>query len=394
MILVVNSGSSSIKFKLFDIKNEPVAILDGLAERISIDNGRLKFEHHEQKYLYETELKDHESTIQLILDKLIELKIIANVEEITAVGFRVVHGGKISKSSVIDQNLLEQIKENVKLAPLHNPGAIVAIEAVSKLMPKAKLVACFDTAFHQTMPEINYLYTTPYKWYEKHNVRKYGFHGISYQYITSKCENIFNKKSENLNLIICHLGNGASICCVKNGQSYDTSMGLTPLSGLMMGTRSGDVDPSIIEYMAKELNTDVFEITKALNKESGLLGMSTISADMRDVEQAYQNHDPKAIVAIEKYTQTVADFIVKYANYLDDIDGIVFTAGVGENGSLIRDLIIQKLRLLKVELDKVKNQTKYDDFNLISTNNSQLPVYAIRTNEEKMICLDTLNLTK
>ncbi|UWD34678.1 acetate kinase [Mycoplasma cottewii] len=393
MILVVNSGSSSIKFKLFETTNGVEAILDGLAERIGID-GRLKFEHNDQKYVYDDELKDHESAIKFILDKLIELKIIDNVEQITGVGFRTVHGGEISQSTLIDENVLNKIKENIKLAPLHNPGAIVAIEAVSKLMPKAKLVSCFDTAFHQTMPEVNYLYSTPYSWYEKHRVRKYGFHGISYQYITSKCESIFNKKSEDLNLIVCHLGNGASICCVKNGKSHDTSMGLTPLAGLMMGTRSGDVDPSIAEYMAKELNTDIFEITKSLNKESGLLGMSGISADMRDVTDAYLKGDKRAILTIEKYAQTVADFIVKYANYLDNVDGIVFTAGIGENSSLIRKIIIEKVKLLQVKIDENKNTSKYDDFMLISTDDSKVPVYAIRTNEEKMICLDTLKLTK
>ncbi|AJM71919.1 acetate kinase [Mycoplasma yeatsii] len=394
MILVVNSGSSSIKFKLFETTNEVEAILDGLAERIGID-GRLKFEHNDQKYEYDNELKDHESAIQFILDKLIELKIIQNVEQITAVGFRTVHGAEISQSTLIDENLINKLKENIKLAPLHNPGGIVAIEAVSKIMPKAKLVACFDTAFHQTMPEVNYLYTTPYEWYEKHGVRKYGFHGISYQYITSKCESIFNKKSENLNLVICHLGNGASICCVKDGKSYDTSMGLTPLAGLMMGTRSGDVDPSIAEYMAKELNTDIFEITKSLNKESGVLGISGVSSDMRDVGAAALNGDKRAILAIEKYTQLVADFIVKYANYLDNIDGIIFTAGIGENSTSIRRKVIEKVKLLQLKIDENKNSNrKYDDFMLISADDSKIPVYAIRTNEEKMICLETLKLTK
>ncbi|QVK06208.1 acetate kinase [Mycoplasma mycoides] len=393
MILVINSGSSSIKFKLFDTSKTIEPILDGLAERIGID-GFLKFEHNNQKYKFEDPLPDHEHAIQLILNKLLELKIISNIDEINGVGFRVVHGGQISHSSIITDEILSKIQDSVKLAPLHNPAAIIAIKAVKKLMPNTNMVACFDTAFHQTMPEVNYLYTVPYKWYEEFGVRKYGFHGISYEYIVNKSSEILNKKKENLNLIVCHLGNGASISCIKDGKTYDTSMGLTPLAGLMMGTRSGDIDVSICEYIAKQTNTDIFTITQTLNKQSGLLGLSQVSADMRDVLEQYDKNDKKAVIAVEKYVQIVADFIVKYANYLDNIDAVVFTAGIGENADVIRDLICKKVKLLDLQIDQDKNQAKYSDYKLISSEESKIPVYAIRTNEEKMICLDTLNLIK
>ncbi|WP_434329169.1 acetate kinase [Mycoplasma capricolum] len=393
MILVINSGSSSIKFKLFDTSKAIEPILDGLAERIGID-GFLKFEHNNQKYKFEDPLPNHEHAIQLILNKLLELKIISNIDEIKGVGFRVVHGGEISHSSIINEEVLQKIQESVKLAPLHNPAAIIAIKAVKKLMPNTSMVACFDTAFHQTMPQVNYLYSVPYKWYEEFGVRKYGFHGISYEYIVNKCEEILNKKKEHLNLIVCHLGNGASISCIKDGKSYDTSMGLTPLAGLMMGTRSGDIDVSICEYVAKQTNSDIFAITQILNKQSGLLGLSQNSADMRDVLEQYDRNDKKAIIAVEKYVQVVADFIVKYANYLDSIDAVVFTAGIGENADVIRDLICKRVKLLGLQIDQEKNESKYWDYKLISSEKSKIPVYAIRTNEEKMICLDTLNLIK
>jgi len=393
MILVVNSGSSSIKFKLFNDENQKVSpIVEGLAERIGID-GFIKIEYQGTKHTYDNQLPNHEVAIKIILDQLIALKAIDNLAEITGVGFRVVHGGKISHSSIIDDQIYGEIKENVKLAPLHNPGALVAIDAVKKLIPETKMVACFDTAFHQTMPEINYLYSTPYNWYTDYEVRKYGFHGISYQYITQKMGSILNKPVTDLNLIVCHLGNGASITCVKNGQSYDTSMGLTPLAGLMMGTRSGDVDPSIVQYMIKQLDSDVNTVTDLLNKESGVKGVSGISADMRDVGDAYEENNPRAVLALEKYSQIVADFIVKYANYLNNkIDGIVFTAGIGENSTLVKKLIIEKVHLLNTELDSELNTFGFADYKLISTKSSQVPVYAVRTDEETMICLDTLKL--
>ncbi|AUM62379.1 acetate kinase [Spiroplasma monobiae] len=396
MILVVNAGSSSIKFRLFndsDIKN-PVDVLDGIAERITVD-GFVSFKYEGKKYEFDMELPNHEVAIQFILNKLIELNVIVNINDINAVGFRIVHGVTISKSSIIDQKVFETISEAVKLAPLHNPGAIIAIEAIKKIMPKAKMVACFDTAFHQTLGEEQFLYPVPYSWFEEHGVRKYGFHGISYQYITEKMSEILVKSKDKLNLIVCHLGNGASITCIKNGKSFDTTMGLTPLAGIMMGTRSGDIDPSIIEYMSKELNLDVSKITNILNKESGLLGLSGKSSDMRDITDGYFKGDKNYIRALNKYTQVAADYIVKFANLLgNDFDGIVFTAGIGENSVTTRKLILDKLPLLNIEIDSAKNEESYGDYKYISSRNSKIKVLAVRTNEELMICKDTINLTK
>ncbi|ATZ20570.1 acetate kinase [Mesoplasma coleopterae] len=396
MILVVNAGSSSIKFRLFNDldKNNPIDILDGLAERITVD-GAVSFKYEGKKYEYNVELPNHEVAIKFILDKLIELNIISNVDDINAVGFRVVHGGTISKSSIIDQKVFDTIKDAVKLAPLHNPGAITAIEAIEKVMPKAKLVACFDTAYHQTLAEEQYLYAVPYSWYKEHGVRKYGFHGISYQYIAEKMSEVLNKPKDKLNLIVCHLGNGASITCIKNGKSFDTTMGLTPLAGVMMGTRSGDIDPSIIEYMCKELKTDVSKITNILNKESGLLGLSGKSSDMRDVTGGYFKGDEDYKRALNKYTQVAADYIIRFANLLGrDIDGIVFTAGVGENSIHTRQFILEKLPLLDIKIDTAKNDESYGDYKYISSADSKIKVLAVRTNEELMICKDTINLTK
>ncbi|AVN60066.1 acetate kinase [Mesoplasma entomophilum] len=396
MILVVNAGSSSIKFRLFNDtdKNNPIDILDGLAERITID-GAVSFKYEGNKYEYKVDLPNHEIAIKFILDKLIELNIISNVEEINAVGFRVVHGGTISESSVINEKVFNTIKDAIKLAPLHNPGAITAIEAIKKVMPKAKLVACFDTAYHQTLAEEQYLYAVPYSWYKEHGVRKYGFHGISYQYIAEKMSEVLNKPKDELNLIVCHLGNGASITCIKNGKSFDTTMGLTPLAGVMMGTRSGDIDPSIIEYMCKELKTDVSKITNILNKESGLLGLSGKSSDMRDVTGGYFKGDEDYKRALNKYTQVAADYIIRFANLLGrDIDGIVFTAGVGENSIHTRQFILEKLPLLDIKIDTAKNDESYGDYKYISSADSKIKVLAVRTNEELMICKDTISLTK
>ncbi|ATQ35207.1 acetate kinase [Mesoplasma entomophilum] len=396
MILVVNAGSSSIKFRLFNDtdKNNPIDILDGLAERITID-GAVSFKYEGNKYEYKVDLPNHEIAIKFILDKLIELNIISNVEEINAVGFRVVHGGTINESSVINEKVFNTIKDAIKLAPLHNPGAITAIEAIKKVMPKAKLVACFDTAYHQTLAEEQYLYAVPYSWYKEHGVRKYGFHGISYQYIAEKMSEVLNKPKDKLNLIVCHLGNGASITCIKNGKSFDTTMGLTPLAGVMMGTRSGDIDPSIIEYMCKELKTDVSKITNILNKESGLLGLSGKSSDMRDVTGGYFKGDEDYKRALNKYTQVAADYIIRFANLLGrDIDGIVFTAGVGENSIHTRQFILEKLPLLDIKIDTAKNDESYGDYKYISSADSKIKVLAVRTNEELMICKDTISLTK
>ncbi|WP_338984845.1 acetate kinase [Spiroplasma endosymbiont of Diplazon laetatorius] len=393
MILVVNAGSSSIKFKLFDISDSknPISLVDGLAERISVD-GRLTIEIDDQKHVFEDKMDDHLDAVKLILAKFTDLKVIEKPEDIKGIGFRIVHGGdKIVETVELTDEIKKTVEDNIRLAPLHNPGALTSINAFQESLPHAKLVGCFDTSYHQTMPEISYMYTVPYEWYTDLKVRKYGFHGISYEYIAFKSQEIFNKKQEDLNLIVCHLGNGASICAIKNGKSYNTTMGLTPLAGLMMGTRSGDIDPSIIQYVAKETGKDVFEVTDILNKQSGLQGVSKISSDMRDVIAAAANNNAQASLALELYTQTVADFIVKFANQINDnIDGVIFTAGIGENASIVREKVIQKCGLLGLSIDSSLNDEKYGDYLNISSKDSKIPVLKVRTNEELMICNQTL----
>ncbi|QBQ08091.1 acetate kinase [Spiroplasma gladiatoris] len=394
MILVVNAGSSSIKFKLYKIENKtPVALVEGLAERIAVD-GALTIKRGEDKYEYKDQYDNHLMAVNSILKHFKELEVIKNENDIKGIGFRVVHGGdKIVKTVELTEENKKAVEDNIKLAPLHNPGALTAINAFQKGLPNAKLVGCFDTSFHQTMPKKNYLYSVPLKWYENHKVRKYGFHGISFDYITHKSSEVLNKKLEDTNLIICHLGNGASMCCVKNGKSYDTTMGLTPLAGLMMGTRSGDIDSSILQYMAKELNLDIYELTDILNKQSGLLGISEISSDMRDVSNAALNDkNPKAISALELYTQRIAEYIIKFANHLEGkVDAIVFTAGIGENSIITRELVIDKIKILNIKLDSSLNEQNYEDYLEISSQNSDIKVYKIRTDEELMICKETIN---
>ncbi|ATZ18928.1 acetate kinase [Williamsoniiplasma somnilux] len=394
MILVVNSGSSSIKFKLFAIKkNVPIAILDGLAERIGVD-GFLKIEFNGEKHQFNQKMSNHNEAIQFILKQFEELKVIKDKKDIAAVGFRIVHGGKITEPVVIDKKVFKEIEACVKLAPLHNPGALVAIEAFKIEMPKVKLIASFDTSFHQTMDEETFLYSVPYEWYKKYQVRKFGFHGISYKYITEKYAKMIKKPVGKLNLIICHLGSGASVACVKNGKSIDTTMGFTPLAGLMMGTRSGDIDPSIIQYMVKALNKDVFEITSILNKESGLKGFSEISSDMREIIAEVEKGNKHAVLTLNKYSQNVADFIVKYANRLEGkIDALIFTAGIGENSDTVRKEIINRVNILGLKLNPKENIKRYDDFLKISNKDSKFDIYAIKTNEELMICQETMDLT-
>ncbi|WP_031542499.1 acetate kinase [Mesoplasma photuris] len=397
MILVINAGSSSIKFKLFsvsDIKN-PLPILEGLSERIGVD-GFMKIKFNNEKFEYSNALPNHEVAIALVLEKFQELGAIKNKDEIHAIGFRVVHGGKLAKSVVINDEVYQIIKSNIELAPLHNPAAITVIDAVKKIMSSTKMVACFDTAFHQTMNKEEFLYPVPNNWYEDFGVRKYGFHGISYNYIVENYSKLSGKSKNDLNLIVCHLGNGASISAIKNGKTIDTTMGFTPLAGLMMGTRSGDIDPSIIQFICKKTGKTVDEVTNILNKESGLLGMSGLSADMRDVLDANEKNDEKAKLALTKYNQIVADWIVKFANKLEGkVDAIIFTAGIGENSVRTRKFVMNNLHILGTEIDEEANHNfSYEDHLLVSSKTSAIPVYAMRTDEEKMICLDTLNLTK
>jgi len=393
MILVVNPGSSSIKFKLYDISNpsNPIAFVEGLAERIGVD-GFLTLKINGIKKDYNDDMSNHEMAVQVILNRFQENNVIKNIDEIKGIGFRIVHGGsQVIKPVLIDNKIKKVIENNIKLAPLHNPGALTAINAFEIKLPSSKLVGCFDTSFHQTMPTEKFLYPLPIDLYQKYSVRKYGFHGISYEYITQKTANILNKDINKVNLIICHLGNGASVCCVKNGQSFDTTMGLTPLAGLMMGTRSGDIDPSIHQYLAKQMNLNIEQITDLLNKNSGLLGVSQISSDMREITKAVKNSNKEAILTLNMWAQRVADYVVKYANYLEgQIDAIIFTAGVGENSADANSAILDKINILDIKYEVDKINLNYDDYIKISSYKSKYNIYKIRTNEELMICEETL----
>lgn len=384
--LIINAGSSSIKFQLFDESQKILA--KGLCERIFVD-GHFEITVGEKKITKTEDFSDHEKAFKCILNYLLDLKVINDLKEISGVGHRVVQGADYFKDSVIiDQTFLDKIEEYIKLAPLHNKPESEVIKIVQKTISNAVNIAVFDTTFHVTRPAENYMYAVPREWEEKFMIKKYGAHGTSYRYVNLKMQKVLNKTD--VNLIICHLGNGASICSVKNSKSYNTSMGFTPLEGLIMGTRSGDIDPAVVEYLCNQNNMTVSNVLNDLNKKSGILGL-TGSADMRDV---LKNRD-KNKVAIKMYCQRVADYIIKYWNQLSgEIDGIVFTAGVGENSTDIIRGIIELLPVLKIEISDQDLESKYDDFKLITTPNSHVNVYQVRTNEELMILQDILRLIK
>ncbi len=392
MILVINAGSSSMKFQLYKvIDNNYEVICKGLAERINID-GIFTIKFNGQEFQTNEVLPDHSATAKVLIAKLKEHKIIQDFADIQGIGHRIVHGGeKFTQSTVITDEVFGEIKRMVTLAPLHNLPAIAAIEAFRNIVSVPN-VAVFDTSFHTTIPEENYLYSVPYEWYTEHQVRRYGFHGISYRYITKRLVEVLQKPAANLNTIICHLGNGASVCAVKNGKSFNTSMGLTPLEGLIMGTRSGDIDPSIHQFIANQTGTKLDDITNTLNKKSGLLGISGVSSDLRDVFKSSKDNN-RSKLALTMSAKRIAKYIVAYANDLGtNLDAVVFTAGIGENSSDMRQLVINEVKLLNLELSAQANQSSYENENLISTPQASCPVYAMRTNEEVMICEDTYHL--
>ncbi|WP_342269178.1 acetate kinase [Spiroplasma endosymbiont of Aspidapion aeneum] len=391
MILVVNPGSSSIKFKIFNVKDQEIA--QGLAERIGVD-GVLTIKYGEKKFEEKYNFKNHTLAAKEIINNLLNLKIITKLDDILGVGYRIVHGGKkLDRPILIDDNVLKEMNACIDLAPLHNKAAMVTIEAFRNVLPKTKFVGCFDTSFHATIPQVNHFYPINWEYYEKYDVKRYGFHGISFEFITEKMKSILKK--DNVNLIICHIGNGASCCCVKDNKSFDTTMGFTPLAGLMMGTRSGDVDPSIISYMAGKKNTTAHEIVDELNKKSGLLGVSSVSSDFRDVTQSLEKGDKKAKLAFDIYKKRISDIIVNYANQLDGkVDAVIFTAGVGENSYLLREEAIKNVKIIGLEIDSNENKKSYDDFTKISSAKSAYPIYAVRTDEELMICSSTKKIIK
>ena len=392
-LLSVNAGSSSLKFRLYEMPEEKL-LMKGMFERIGLFGSCYSIRIGDEKISKDVPLKDHNEAVKILLDELINNRVISSLDEIEAVGNRVVHGGnKYSKSVEITDRVLMEIEEISDLAPLHNPAALKGIYAFKKNIPNAKLVACFDTAFHQTMKEKTYLYPVPYEWYVKYDVRKYGFHGLSHKFITEKMKEMLGK---NPNLIICHIGNGASITAVKDGKSIDTSMGFTPNAGIMMGTRSGDIDYSILSYIMKKEERNLDWMDSQLNKQSGLEGIAGMS-DLRDIDRAYETRDAKALLALDMYTDKIVDYVAKYYVKLGgEVDAICFTAGGGENDDIIRKEAINKLYPLGIYLDEEKNKetiVRKGVEGIISSNESKIPVYVLATDEELMIARDTYDLS-
>ncbi|RIV16788.1 acetate/propionate family kinase [Mycoplasmopsis gallopavonis] len=396
-VLVINAGSSSIKMSLFR-KHDLALLASGIAERIGLAQGNLSIkvikEDFEKKFSKEVVLENHQVAVEEIAHLMAELELIKDKEEIVYIGFRIVQGGDYFKSTTkIDSEVLAKIDECSMYAPLHNPGAIMSIKGFQKVFPKAKLSADFDTAFHTTLNKLNSTYPIPYELSEKYKVKKYGAHGISHEYITGKLAEILGK--EKVTFVNMHLGNGASLCAVKDSQSFDTSMGLTPLAGVMMGTRSGDIDPSIHQFLMKQMNLTIDEFTDLLNKKSGVLGVSGISSDMRDIQNAIDEGNQQADFALELYTQKIADYVAIYANKLGGkLDALVFTAGIGENDYEVRVRTIKKLFFKHIEIDEQKNMQRFGHPELISTPNSEIPVYVIPTNEELVIARNAIKINE
>ena len=392
-VLVINCGSSSLKYQLIDSQTEAV-LAKGLCERIGID-GRLVYEKAGcDKEVTEAAMPTHKQAIQLVLDALVNptTGAIADLTAIDAVGHRVVHGGeKFATSTVLTEEVIAVIEECNDLAPLHNPANLIGIRACQELMPNVPMVAVFDTAFHQTMPEIAYMYGLPYEYYEKYSVRRYGFHGTSHSYVSKRAADILGKDYSELKTIVCHLGNGASICAVNGGKSVDTSMGLTPLEGLIMGTRSGDVDPSILDFIAQKENLTLSEVMNVLNKKSGVEGISGVSSDFRDLSAAAAEGNHRAELAIDAFAYRVVKYIGAYVAAMNGVDAICFTAGLGENDAATRAKIVSNLAYLGIAIDEEANNIRGKEV-VISTADSKVKVLTIPTNEELAICRETVAL--
>ena len=394
-ILVLNCGSSSLKYQLINMETDEV-LASGKYERIGEKEAFITHKALGKKVKIEKSAYDHKEAIEFTLEQFTnpEYKVIESLEEINAIGHRVVHGGEIFKeSAVIDDKVIEQIKECSEFAPLHNPAAVLGMEACRKVMPGKPMVAVFDTTFHQTMPKEKYIYPIPYEYYKKYGVRKYGAHGTSHKYVSRRLAEIENKPVEELKIVTCHLGQGASICAVKNGKSLDTSMGLTPLGGIPMVTRSGDLDPSVLTYLMKKENLSAQEMEDILNKKSGLMGISGLAPDFRVMEEESNNGNESAKIAIEEFNYAIASYITKYAMAMDGADYIIFTGGIGENQVNIRKGICEKLTFMGVKLDNEANQIRGEE-KVISTEDSSIKMYVIPTNEELMIAKETMNLVK
>lgn len=390
-ILSVNAGSSSLKFTLFEMPEEK-ELISGVFEKIGLKDSFYSVKINGEKTKKEANLPSHNEAFEILMKELIDNKIIEDYSEIKGIGHRVAQGGAYFDKSVLatDENI-DIVSKLSQIAPLHNPAAVVGINAAKKVVPDAVQTLVFDTSFHQTMPEVNYMYAVPYEWYTKYNVRKYGFHGTSHKYVSMKANELLGKTDTKL--ITCHIGNGASISAVAGGKCIDTSMGLTPNAGLMMGTRCGDIDASIVSYISECENLSATEVNNKLNKESGLLGISGVSSDSRDVEDGIKNGDERCILAQSMYVKKIVDYIASYYVELGGCDAIIFTAGVGENSISTRAQILEKLSCLGVKLDNERNDVR-GKVQLITADNSKIPAYVIPTNEELMIATDTYNLTK
>ena len=387
-ILSVNAGSSSLKFTLIELPFEKV-VVSGTFEKIGIEGSFYTIKYNGEKIRKEKELKNHTDAVKTLMSELIDMKILDSYDDLDGVGHRVVHGGdKYFDSIVITPEVEEKIEELSSLSPLHNPANLTGIRSFKEILPNTPQVAVFDTAFHQTMDAEEYLYAVPMEWYEKFGVRKYGFHGTSHKYIATKMKEILG---EDKKIISCHLGNGASLCAIKDGKCIDTSMGFSPLAGFIMGTRSGDIDPSIIPYVIEKTGKKLDDVMTDLNKKSGMLALSGVSSDMRDIEEAYLNKDPRSVRAMNMYVKHIANYLSMYNTLLEGTDYIVFTAGIGENSNVVRKLLIDKFNYMGVRLDEEKNDTR-GITGEISTEDSTIKVIVLPTNEELMIAKDTYNL--
>ncbi len=394
-ILILNCGSSSLKYQLINMENEEV-MAKGVYERIGQPNSFITHKVNGEKYVIEKAAPTHNEAVSVMIEQLTnkEYGVVANLSEINAIGHRIVHGGERFKQAVIvDEDVIKGIQECADLAPVHNPGALMGIEACKELMPGKPMVTVFDTAFHQTIPEERFLYPIPYRYYNKFKVRKYGFHGTSHSYVSKRVAEVIGKPVEDLKIVVCHLGQGASLCAVKDGKSVDTSMGLTPLGGIIMCARSGDLDPSIVTYIMKKEGKTPEEMDQMLNKESGIFGISGVSPDVRDIEAAAQQGNERAKLALKAYDLNIAQYIAKYAVSMGGVDVIAFTAGVGENQVERRAGICKNLEFLGVQLDEQQNSIKGEEAK-ISTQNSKIDVYIIPTNEELVIARETMELIK
>ena len=393
-VLVINCGSSSLKYQLIDSDSEGV-LAKGLCERIGIDGGMITYQPEgKEKIKKQVDMPDHTEAVKLVIDSLIDKEngVIASLDEIGAVGHRIVHGGeKFASATVINDEVIKAIEECNDLAPLHNPANLIGIRSCQAIMPGVPMVAVFDTAFHQTMPRKAYLYGIPYEYYEKYKVRRYGFHGTSHEFVSKRAAEFLGKDINNFRVIVCHLGNGASISAVCNGKCVDTSMGLTPLEGLIMGTRSGDLDPAILQFISNKEDLSIDEMLNILNKKSGVLGLSGVSSDFRDLGEAAESGNEQAKTTLETYYYRVAKYIGSYVAAMNGVDAIVFTAGVGENNIEARKVIGDYLGYLGTGVDSNKNNIRGEEA-VISTDGSKVDILVIPTNEELAIARETVKL--